>query len=159
MRRPPRPAGEPLFDRRTVVFSLLQGAGVVLVTVGVLVRSLLGGLPEEDARVLTFATLVVADLGLILANRTVSRSVFAALRPRNTALGLVMGGAAVLLLAVVAVPGLRDLFRFGVLHPDDVAVIVTAGLLAMIWLEALRLIRLRLGTGAPAASPAPAPTS
>jgi hypothetical protein len=59
----------------------------------------------------------------------------------------------------VAVPGLRDLFRFGVLHPDDVAVIVTAGLLAMIWLEALRLIRLRLGTGAPAASPAPAPTS
>ena len=44
-------------------------------TLGVLVRALTGGLPEEDARVLTFATLVVADLGVILANRSVSRSV------------------------------------------------------------------------------------
>ena len=105
MRRPPRPVGEPLFDRRTVVFSLLQGCGVLLVTVGVLVRALTGGLPEEDARVLTFATLVVADLGLILANRSVSGSVFAALRPRNTALGLVVGGAAVVLVAVVSIPG------------------------------------------------------
>jgi len=159
MRRPPRPAGEPLFDRRTVVFSLLQGAGVLLVTLGVLVRSLLGGLPEEDVRVLTFATLVLADLGLILANRSVSRSIFAVLLPRNTALGLVAGGAALLLLAVVLVPGLRDLFHFGVLHPDDVAVIVAAALLALIWLEVLRLIRLRLGPGAPAVSSKPAPTS
>jgi P-type Ca2+ transporter type 2C len=158
MRRPPRPASEPLFDRRTVVFSLLQGVGVLVVTVGVLVRAMTGGLPEEDARVLTFATLVVADLGLILANRSVSRSVFAALRPRNTALGLVVGGAAVLLVAVVAVPGLRDLFRFGVLHPDDVAVIVAGGLFALIWLETLRLIRRRLAPGALAASSAPTPT-
>ena len=158
MRRPPRPASEPLFDRRTVVFSLLQGVGVLLVTVGVLVRALTGGLPEEDARVLTFATLVVADLGLILANRSVSRSVFAALLPRNTALGLVVGGAAVLLVAVVAVPGLRDLFRFGVLHPDDVAVILAASLLALIWLEGLRLIRRRLGPGVVAAWSTPTPT-
>jgi P-type Ca2+ transporter type 2C len=74
----------------------------------------------------------------------VSRSVFAALRARNTALGLVAGGAAVVLIAVVSVPGLRDLFRFGVLHPDDVALIVAASLVALIWLEALRLIRHRL---------------
>jgi Ca2+-transporting ATPase len=141
MRRPPRPVGEPLFNRRTVVFSFLQGCGVLLVTVGVLVHALSGGLPEEDVRVLTFATLVVADLGLILANRSVSRSVFAALRPRNTALGLVVGGAAVVLAASVSIPRLRELFRFGVLHPDDIAVIVAASLLALIWLEALRVMR------------------
>jgi P-type Ca2+ transporter type 2C len=155
MSRPPRPVGEPLFDRHTVVFSLLQGCGVLVVTVGVLVRALAGGLPEEDARVLTFATLVVADLGLILANRSVSGSVFTAFRPRNTALGLVVGGAAVVLIAVVSIPGLRDLFRFGVLHPDDVAVIVAASLLALIWLEALRLIRRRLRPGLLARRQAP----
>src|SRR5262249_31693846 len=104
MRRPPRPVGEPLFDRRMVVFSLLQGAGVLVVTVGVLARAVLMGLPEEDARVLTFATLVIGDLGLILANRAVSGTMLVALRTANTTLWLVVGSAAVLLGAVVAVP-------------------------------------------------------
>ena len=44
--------------------------------------------------------------------------------------------------------GLRDLFRFGVLHADDVAVIAAASLLALVWLEALRLVR-RRPTGTP----------
>src|SRR5262249_34117864 len=61
MRRPPRSACEQLFDRRTVVFSLMQGAGVLMVTAVVLARTVLGGLPEEDARVLAFASLVIAD--------------------------------------------------------------------------------------------------
>ena len=81
--------------------------------------ALLGGLPEQDARVLTFATLVIADLGLILANRSRSRSIFTSLLPRNRALKFVLGGAAVLLVAIVAVPGLRELFSFGVVHVDD----------------------------------------
>ena len=34
MQRPPRRAAEPLFDRRTVVLSFLQGLGVLLVTFG-----------------------------------------------------------------------------------------------------------------------------
>jgi len=151
MRRPPRPVGEPLFDRRTVVFSLLQGAGVLVVTAGVLARALLGGLPEEDARALTFVTLVVADLVLILANRALSGPIIASLRARNTALWLVLGGAAVLLGAVMATPGMRDLFRFGVLHADDVAVVMVGSLAVLVWLELLRLIRQRLGPTAPGA--------
>jgi hypothetical protein len=77
------------------------------VTGGLLARALLGGLPEEDARALTFATLVIGDLGLILANRASSGSLAAALRTRNTALWLVVGGAALLLGVVIVVPGLQ----------------------------------------------------
>ena len=140
MHRPPRRAAEPLFDRRTVVLSLVQGLGVLLVTFGVLSWALLGGLPEQDARVLTFATLVIADLGLILANRARSGSIFTALQPRNRALEVVLAGAIALLLAVVAVPGMRQLFGFGVVHTDDLLVIGAAAVLALLWLEALRLV-------------------
>jgi hypothetical protein len=52
----------------------------------------------------------------------------------------VLGGAAVLLVAIVAVTGLRELFSFGVVHVDDLLVIVAATLLALIWLEAIRLV-------------------
>jgi P-type Ca2+ transporter type 2C len=148
MRRPPRPVREPLFDRRTVIFSLLQGAGVLLVTAGVLASALLRGLPEDDARVLTFATLVVADVGLILANRVISGTLVGVVRARNTALWLVIGGAVLLLVTVVALPGLRALFRFGVLHADDLAIIVGASLLALVWLETVRLVRQRIGPAA-----------
>ena len=140
MQRPPRRAAEPLFDRRTVVLSLLQGLGVLVVTFGVLTWALVRGLPEQDARVLTFTTLVIADLGLILANRARSGSIFTALRPRNRALEIVLAGAIALLLLVVGVPALRDLFGFGMVHADDLLVIAIAAVLALLWLEALRLV-------------------
>lgn len=156
MRRPPRPVNEPLFDRDTVVFSLLQGFGVLLVTAGVLARGLAAGLAEEDVRVLTFATLVIADLGLILANRGVSRSTVAALRTRNPALWLVVGGAAALLVLVIVTPGLRALFRFGVLHLDDLAVVAIASVVALLWLDAVRLVQ-RLSGRSRQAAPASHP--
>jgi P-type Ca2+ transporter type 2C len=143
MHRPPRPAAEPLFDRRTIAVSLLQGLGVLAVTFGVLSWATLRGLPVEDARVLTFGTLVIADLGLILANRARSGSIFTALRPRNRALEIVLGGASALLVVVAALPGPRELFGFGVVHADDLLVIVLATLVALLWLEALRLVTRR----------------
>lgn len=143
MRRPPRPVTEPLFDRQLVLFSLLQGFGVLVLGMVVLARAVLGGLPEDDARVLTFVTLVIADLGLILTNRSKSRSTIASLWAHNPALWLVVGVATSLLTVVVVMPGLRDLFRFGVLHPDDLAVVAVAGLLALLWLDAVMLLRRR----------------
>jgi len=94
----------------------------------------------EDARVLTFATLVISDLGLILANRARSGSIFTALQPRNRALEIVLAGAVALLVIVIAAPGLRQLFGFGVVHADDLLVIGAAALLALVWLEVLRLV-------------------
>ena len=130
-----------MFDRRTVGLSLLQGLGVLLVTVGVLTWALSRGLPEQDARMLTFCTLVIGDLGLILVNRGRSLSVFTAVWPLNIALAIVLAGALLLLLAVVTVPGLRDLFRFGVVHLDDLGVIVAASLVALVWLDIVGLVR------------------
>ena len=147
MRRAPRSVREPLFDRRTVVFSLLQGLGVLVVTGVVLMRAVVGGLPETDARVLVFATLVVADLGLILTNRALPGPTVAALRVFNPSLWLVLGGAAALLTVSVTAPGLRDLFRFGELHPDDVVVVLVGSLVALLWLDALRLARAWLTPG------------
>ena len=154
MRRPPRPVGQGLFDRSSVMFSVLQGAGVLLVSAGVAARALFGGLPEEEMRVLTFTTLVIGDLGLILTNRGIPGPTLGALRVRNPALWLVMAGAVVLLSAVIAVPGLRDVFRFGVLHADDAAAIVVASLLALLWLDAVRATRRWLNRGAATASAA-----
>ncbi len=146
-RRPPRPAAEPLFGRRLVQFSLVRGAVVLIATLGVLALALDAGQTEPEARALAFATLVLADLGLILSSRSGSRSVLQTLRSRNLALAAVAGGAVLLLAVVLAVPALRDLFKFAALHADDLGLAAGVALLTLLLSEGLKLLRPRAGAG------------
>jgi Ca2+-transporting ATPase len=75
MNRMPRDPREPLFDRRTLLLSLLQGVSVLLIALGVYVIAHLLGESETNTRALTFTTLVIANLALILANRSWTRPI------------------------------------------------------------------------------------
>ena len=50
----------------------------------------------------------------------------------------VVGFVSLVLLASVSVPGLRDLFRFGPLHGDDLALVAGSGLFLLLGLEAVK---------------------
>ena len=56
MNRPPRDPQQPLFDRRTLLLSLLQGASVLVIALAVFVVAHLRGEPETNTRALTFTT-------------------------------------------------------------------------------------------------------
>jgi magnesium-transporting ATPase (P-type) len=73
-------------------------------------------LPEPDARTLAFAALVTANLGLVLVNRSLTASVFAAFTRPNSALWWVVAATAAILAAVILFPPARELFHFGPLH-------------------------------------------
>lgn len=140
MNRPPRDPREPLFGPRTIGVGLLQGVSVALIVLGVFAVALAKGHDVTDARALTFATLVVANLGLLLANRSWSRIVLATLRDPNPALWWIVGGTLLVLSAVLYVPPLRDLFRFSFLHLDDLAIALVAGLASIAWFEMLKVV-------------------
>jgi Ca2+-transporting ATPase len=140
MTRPPRRPDAPLFGKRTVTLSLLQGLSVLIMLVIVYVISLKRGQGEEDARALTFTSLIIANLGLIFVNRSWSRTVLATLRSPNAALWWVTGGAVVFLGLALYVPFLRDLFRFSVLHPFDIFICVGAGVVSVLWFEVLKMV-------------------
>ncbi len=143
MGRPPRDPKERLFRGRTVAMSLLQGAIVLGIVLGVFALSRYRGLEEGQARALTFATLVFGNLGLILTNRSWSRSLVAALRSRNVAFWWVVGGAVAVLGLVLAVPFLRDLFRFSVVPAVDLAIAFGAAAASIAWFEVFKLLRSR----------------
>jgi Ca2+-transporting ATPase len=140
MRRPPRDPHEPLFGSWTVGLSLLQGAGVTLVVLTGFALALLRGLGEGETRALTFSTLVVGNVALILTNRSWTRPILATLRIPNRLLWAVVGGALVLLGLVLYVPWLRALFGFAPLAPLDLAVALVAGAASIGWFEALKLV-------------------
>jgi len=73
--------------------SLLQGLSVLIIVMTVFAVSLYHGQGEAEARALTYTTLVIANLGLILANRSWSRTILETMSTPNPALWLVIGGA------------------------------------------------------------------
>jgi len=141
MRRLPRNAKESLFGRRLLGLGLLQGASVLLIVMAVYLSALLGWQDELDAIALSFTTLVVANLGLIFANRSWSRTIWSTLRTPNPALWFVLGGTLVFLGLVLYVPFLRDLFHFSTLHPDDIAICLAGGFVSILWFEWLKLFK------------------
>jgi len=139
MRRPPRKSKEPLLSRRILVLSVLQGAGVLAIVLAVFILMLGRGGPEGPGRAVAFAALIAGNLGLILTNRSWSRTILGSLRASNPALWLVVGGAAGTLALVLAVPVLRELFRFERVGPADALLGVAAGAASILWFELFKL--------------------
>ena len=149
MRRPPRPADAPLFDRTLVARSAIQGAILLAIVLGVFAAALYSGHAADNARALAFTTLILASLGLILANRSWSRSIPDAFRTHNPALWWVLSGALAFLAIALYIPLMRGVFHFARLHQDDLVVCGLVGLLSFFgcrWLDFPRMSRGKSGT-------------
>jgi len=120
MQRKPREPEAALFGGWTLGLSLLQGLVILGAVMAVYVLSLRQQLPVDEARALSFVTLVVANIGLIFTNRSWSRSILKSLLVPNRALWWVVGSALSILFLAATVPYLTTLFHFGPLHLSDI---------------------------------------
>ncbi len=138
MRRPPRAADAPLFSGPLIGWGLLQGVFAFGLVSVIFIEASRRGMPETEVRALTFFALVLTIVSLIFVNRTFSASLLVALRRPNPALALVVLTVAAMLALTLLWPLARDLFRFGALHADDLALTVAAGALVLLFLELLK---------------------
>jgi len=138
MHRPPRRTDERLFSTRTIGIAVMQGVSALVVCLGVFLLARADH-SADAARALTFATLVVASIVIILVNRSWTRSVFAMLRVPNAALRWVVLGASVFLAVVLVVPFAQRLFHFAPLHATDLVLSLGAGLVCVLWFELVKL--------------------
>ena len=146
MRRPPRKAGVPLVAGRSALAALARGAGVLAVTFAVFLAAVLTGRSDSDARALSFVTLVVGNLALIVANRSWSRGLVESFRVKNRALVWVLGGTTAILALALAIPALRGVFGFSVLHWDDFGICLAGGFSSVVGLEVMqKTLRARSG--------------
>jgi Ca2+-transporting ATPase len=142
MRRPPRRPDERLFSAGTIGVALLQGVSVLGACLGVFLLARASHSPDA-ARALTFATLVVSFLAVILVNRSWSRTVVGMIGVPNAALRWVLGGTVLFLALVLLAPFARSLFHFAPLHAVDLALSLGAGALCVVWFEGLKILRSR----------------
>jgi len=140
MKRPPREATESLFGKKPLMISVLQGVVALACVLGVYMAAGAAGLGSGEQRAAAFITLIVSNLALILTNRSWSSGMFSAFKERNVPLPWVVGGAAVFLVFVLAVPFLQHLFHFVLPHPMWIVGSVAIGLLSVSWFEILKLV-------------------
>jgi len=145
MKRPPRNPRERLFSMSTIGFALLQGLSVLAVCLVVFLLSRFDH-QADAARALTFTTLVVSFIGIILANRSWNRTIVSMLRVPNAAFGWVIGGTVAFLSLALFVPFVQKLFHFAPLHGGDLIMSLGAGIVCMLIFEVFNTIRRKVIT-------------
>lgn len=138
MRRPPRAAGTPLLSPVLVTWGLVQGTVAFVLLASLYMITVRSGLPAADVRALTFVSLVLVDLGLVMVNRNFNASLRDLLGQKNRALMWISGITVALLVLVVGTPLGRELFRFGPLHADDLSLVVLVVIGTVAILEAAK---------------------
>lgn len=144
MARPPRPAAAGLFSFTTWMISLLQGAGVLIAVVAVLMLARARHAAEGETRAVAFTMLVAGNLSLVLSNRSWSRNLFSSLRQPNRVLGVLFALAVGMLTLTLTVPFLAHLFRFEELGTADLAMVGAGSVCCLLWCELWRALRAKM---------------
>jgi len=138
MKRKPRNPDSALFGGWTLGFSILQGVVILAVVFTVYVLALRLQLPVDEARALSFVTLVIANIELIFTNRSRSASILKSLVTPNPALWWVVAGALSILLLTTLVPYLAELFHFGSLNLLDILVAIGVVMVSLVFIELMK---------------------
>ncbi|MGL5117148.1 MAG: cation-translocating P-type ATPase [Beijerinckiaceae bacterium] len=127
MDRPPRPISDPVIGFRELAFGIVQGLVLLVGCLTVFRLALAQGLSEEAARTVTFVTLTTGNLLLILVN-----SAFGSVRGRVFSRGhlvfwLIAAATMLILVTLIAVPGLRALLKFELISASQFGLAVGIG--------------------------------
>ncbi len=135
MCRPPKNIDEPFFGLKKILLSCTQGVSILIISLLVYFVGLKLGYTEKEVRTLTFVTLIVSNVAIILSNRSWSSNIFQILRTPNKAVLWVVGGAILFLILALNVPFLQELFLFGKVSALALLVSTVAGILSIAWFE------------------------
>jgi Ca2+-transporting ATPase len=141
MSRPPKQINEPFFGAGKILFSCMQGVGILIISLLVYFIGLKIGYSENSVRTLTFVTLIVSNIAVILSNRSWSTSIFTIILTPNTAVKWIIGGAIIFMILILNIPFLLNLFQFEKLSGLELVICTMAGLSSITWFEIYKQVK------------------
>lgn len=138
MDRPPYDPDAPLFSLRLLAWSAAQGLTGLAAVGAVYAGGLWHGMPATEFRALTFVTLIVVVVSLVLTNRSFSPSIRIAILAPNPALLPILALVVATLGLALSVPTLAGLLGFGPLRAHDTALVAASGLAVFLVLQAAK---------------------
>ncbi len=136
MLEPPRNPKEKLLNRELWIPSLVMGTSILVALLSVYYISLKRGFGENDARAFVFTTLIISNIVLIFMSRGSKTSLLKKLTSKpNKVVQYIILASMVMLGGVLYIEGLREVFNFSYLHPVDLLICITIGIVSVIWTE------------------------
>lgn len=136
MNRKPRSTGEKLFNKAALKISVAQGLGVLITVLIVYFWAIVSNKGDDQIRTLSFATLMLGNVALILVNRSQHLSIIETFRKRtNKTIKWILGGTTVLLVVSLNVPLFREAFNLSYLTPRQWLLVFVAGFGSVLWFE------------------------
>lgn len=145
MSQKPRPFTSTFFKVRELIASIIQGLVITVGTLGVYQYGVYVGLNEASTRTLVFTNLIVANIFLMLVNRSFYYSVLTTLRYKNNLVLLMIVITVALTSALLFIQPLSAFFDFELITVGQLAVGAGVGIIAAVWFEVVKWVKRRKG--------------
>jgi Ca2+-transporting ATPase len=143
MQRPPRNPSHSFFSNQRILRSV--GSGLFLFVIVMIVHyvSSLEGHTEDEIRAISFTTLIIGNIFLIISYLSQTRSIFHIFTERNPVLLIILSVSSLVLFVTISVQSVQHLFKFH--NPGYSHFLISIGLsaLMLIILEFVKIIRLK----------------
>ena len=142
MNRKPRDVNEKIFSRHSLGFSIAQGLGELIVVLAIYLWAIYSGKSADLVRTLSFGTLMLGNMALVLVNRSQHLSIIQTFRARkNRTIKWVLVGGIGMLVLLVNVPIMREAFNLAYLNPTQWVLVAIGGFGSVLWYEVYKLMK------------------
>ncbi|MES2585647.1 MAG: cation-translocating P-type ATPase [Pseudomonadota bacterium] len=139
MLRAPRNINQKLFSLQNISMAFLQGAGLTAIVVGLYFWLLNMNYSHAMATTLSFGSLVIGNISLIVVSRSKKDHLFKILQKNNPSQKWILGIGVISFGFLVTIPFFRDRFQFTVPTLEGALTILASGLIGLTWYELVKL--------------------
>jgi len=143
MSRPPRAKNESFFGVKKISKSIFKGLTLLLLVLSTYLISVLCGFSPSETRSISFSTLVLGNVFLILTSLSESRGFFSVFKEKNYAAWLILLVAISMLILVFIEPNLRKLFNFEITKINHFFIPIIGSVSVLVVFEVLKSIRMK----------------
>ncbi len=141
MSRLPRDKNESFFGIKKIKSSLFKGIMLFILVLITYLFSVFMGFSHSETRAISFSTLVLGNVFLILSGLSESRGFLSVFREKNYAAWLILFIAISLLALIFMISNLRKLFDFEVTKSTHLLISVFSSLFLLLLFEGIKLKR------------------
>ncbi len=141
MNRKPRPFSKTFFNGRELMTSITQGLMITFGALMIYSYAVASGYSESLTRTMVFTMLMAANICLTLVNRSFYYSIIVTLRYNNFTVPLIIGISVFITLLLIYVRPLSLFFGFEELNTTQLLICAIAGLLFVLWYEAVKWVK------------------
>jgi Ca2+-transporting ATPase len=136
----PRPKNERLITAQVFKLAAVQGVILLLGSLASFLAALSYDFSDERVRSVTFGTILLGNLLLMLSNRSSTASIFELIsgRPNKLALFIFFAGMVAMIL-IFSVDIIRQAFSLSALEPIDAVTILVCAIPAVLWFELYKI--------------------